>query len=209
MTGRRVVDFYMSIESIWTHVGHAALLAACARAGATLRYRPAPLQALFAETGGVSYRQRHLARRRYRDYELQRWCARRGVVLDLSSSFLPPRAELADRFILACARAGLDPSGFCQLALDAAWREKQDVAEPALIEKLARQAGLPAGELLDTARSATIAVAYRNNLARGIEANVFGMPSFVLDGEVFWGQDRIEMLEEALAGGRTAYRPFA
>lgn len=208
MSPIRTLDFFMSVESIWTFVGHDAFVRMCERHQVVPRYRPVPLQALFARTGGVAYRRRHLARQRYRDFELQRWCVLRQVALDLGSAFLPPPAALADRAILACTRLGLDPSRFAQLALDAAWTQRQDVGDARLLHDLASQAGLPAARLLQLAGDDTVGQAYADAVEQAIDQNVFGAPSFVLDGEVFWGQDRIEMLDHMLAGGRAAHRPF-
>ena len=50
---------------------------------------------------------------------------------------------------------------------------------------------------------------YQRNLALALEAGVFGSPSYVLDGEVFWGQDRLELLDDALTSGRPPFRPDA
>lgn len=208
MSAAPTLDFFMSVESIWTFVGHEAFVRMCARHGLVPRYRPVPLQALFARTGGVAYRQRHLARQRYRDFELQRWCALRQVTVDLSSTFLPPPAALADRAILACTRLGLDPSRFAQAVLDAAWTQRRDVGDRGLLEDLATQAGLPAQDLLRLAADDALGQAYADAVEQAIGQNVFGAPSFVLDGEVFWGQDRLEMLDHMLAAGRAAYRPF-
>lgn len=203
-----VVDFFMSVESIWTFVGHEAFVRMCQRQGVQPRYRPVPLQALFAQTGGVAYRRRHLARQRYRDFELQRWSALRNVRPDLSSRFLPPAASLADRAILACTQLGLDPCTFAQRALEAAWLHRQDVGDRTLVSALAQRAGLPAAQVLQQAEAAATCDAYADTVQAAIAADVFGAPSFVFNGEVFWGQDRIDMLEQALACRRAAYRPY-
>lgn len=207
-TSGPIIDFFMSVESIWTFVGHNAFVRMCARQGARPCYRPVPLQALFAQTGGVAYRRRHLARQRYRDFELQRWSAQRNIRVDLASSFLPPAASLADRTILACTQMELDPAAFAQLVLNAAWVRREDVSDRRLVSALAQRAGLPAELVLRQAEEATTQALYAGAVQVAVAANVFGAPSFVFEGEVFWGQDRIEMLEQAIACGRTAYRPY-
>jgi len=72
---------------------------------------------------------------------------------------------------------------------------------------LAEEAGLDAAHLLDLAQGSTTEAIYALNLENAVAADVFGSPAYVLDGEVFWGQDRLDLLADALASGRPAFRP--
>ncbi|HMN78727.1 MAG TPA: 2-hydroxychromene-2-carboxylate isomerase [Burkholderiaceae bacterium] len=202
------LDVYCSVESIWTYIGFQAFRSLLERHAVRPRFRPVPLLPLFAATGGTPLRERPPGRRRYRDFEVQRWCARRGVSLGLTSAHLPPRASLPDRMVIVCERQGCDPVNFIDRALTAAWRDGADVGNEEVCEALAEAAGLPARQLLTAAADPSIAECYQANLQAAIEAGVFGAPTFVRDGEVFWGQDRIEMLDEALTTGRAPYRPL-
>ena len=71
---------------------------------------------------------------------------------------------------------------------------------------MADEAGLPGEDILRAAASDAVAEAYEVSLADAMAAGIFGAPSYVLDGEVFWGQDRLVLLDEALESGRAAYR---
>jgi 2-hydroxychromene-2-carboxylate isomerase len=62
--------------------------------------------------------------------------------------------------------------------------------------------------VLARAEAPETAAIYARNGDEAIAADVFGAPGYVLDGEVFWGQDRLELLEDALASGRAPYRPL-
>ena len=66
---------------------------------------------------------------------------------------------------------------------------------------------MPGAKLVEQSASDAIGKAYEKNREDAIAADVFGSPAYVLDGEVFWGQDRIELLADALASKRKAYRP--
>src|SRR4029079_9720761 len=87
----------------------------------------------------------------------------------------------------------------------AIWEDQLNLADPATIARLADEAGFP-GERLG-ARSGTedISEAYEQNRQDAIAADVFGSPVYVLDGEVFWGQDRIELLAGWVEKGRQAH----
>jgi 2-hydroxychromene-2-carboxylate isomerase len=72
--------------------------------------------------------------------------------------------------------------------------------------KLADESGLPGKQLVERSGSEEIGAAYEQNRQDALAADVFGSPVYVLDGEVFWGQDRIELLADALKSGRAPYR---
>ena len=74
------------------------------------------------------------------------------------------------------------------------------------VTDLANKAGLPGEQLVARAPSGEIAAIYEQNRQDAIAADVFGSPGYVLDGEVFWGQDRLELLGDALKSGREPYR---
>jgi 2-hydroxychromene-2-carboxylate isomerase len=86
------------------------------------------------------------------------------------------------------------------------WEDQLNLADAATIAAIADKAGLPGEKLVARAPSPEIAAIYEQNRQDAIAADVFGSPGYVLDGEVFWGQDRIELLGDALKSGRTPYR---
>jgi 2-hydroxychromene-2-carboxylate isomerase len=86
------------------------------------------------------------------------------------------------------------------------WEDELDLADAATVAKIADAAGLPGKELVERSGTEAISAAYEKNRQDAIAADVFGSPVYVLDGEVFWGQDRIELLADALKSGRAPYR---
>ena len=200
------IPFYFSIKSIWSYIGHVAIAAFAAEQGVTLLHRPVHLGSLFAATGGTPLRQRHISRQRYRDFEVQRWCARRGVVIDLTSPYLSADPQLADCLVIAAMMGGHAVEPLLGRLFAATWRERRNIAEPATVAEIARGVGLDGADLLEQASSTAILADYERNLSPAVADNVFGLPSFVLDGEVFWGQDRLDLLGDALASRRPPYR---
>jgi carboxymethylenebutenolidase len=83
--------------------------------------------------------------------------------------------------------------------LRAVWVEERNIADEAVLAALLKERELPARRLED-AHSQAVSVRYEANTARAIEAGVFGAPSYVVDGEIFWGQDRLDFVERKLAG---------
>ena len=202
----RSVDYYFSLASPWAYIGHAPFMEIAARHGLEINHKPIFLGRVFAETGGQPLPQRHPARQRYRMIELQRWREKRGLSFNLKPKFWPFDVTLADRFVIAIAAGRKDPDPFLRRAFAGIWEEDRNLADPLVIAELAEAAGLDSTSLLETARGAMSEALYGLNLENAVGGDVFGSPAYVLDGEVFWGQDRLELLADALASGRAPYR---
>ena len=205
----RPIDYYFTLLSPWTYLGHGAFIELAREHGLTVRYRPTPLRSVFDETGGLPLPKRHPVRQRYRVLELQRWRTKRGLPLTLFPKFFPYDVSLADRMVLAVAARGGDPAGFVGEVLADVWAREQDMSRPELVLAAAGRAGLETDGLIEAAQSEATGQAYQAAIAEAIEAGVFGAPSYVLDGEIFWGQDRLDLLADALASGRAPYRDDA
>ncbi|WP_291823647.1 2-hydroxychromene-2-carboxylate isomerase [Bosea sp. (in: a-proteobacteria)] len=203
----RTIDYYFSLHSPWTYLGHATFLDIVARHGGRIVYRPVPLRAVFDETGGLPLPKRHPVRQRYRLMDLQRWRERRGVKLMLQPKHFPFDPSLADRFLIAIVSAGGDPGRFMGEIMAGVWSRDEDMTQPGAVARVARSCGFDAQALALAADSEAVVQSYEGTIAAAIAAGVFGAPSYVLDGEVFWGQDRLELLDSALASGRAPYRP--
>jgi 2-hydroxychromene-2-carboxylate isomerase len=206
----RHIDYYFSLVSPWAYIGQAAFMDVVRRHGATLAYKPMSLGVVFAETGGLPLAKRAPARQRYRLLELQRWREKRGLNFPLKPQHWPFDAALADRFAIAADKAGHDLAPFLALAFPAIWEKGANLADEATILAIAREAKIPdPDKLLETAKSDAVKETYEANNREAIARDAFGSPAYVLDGEVFWGQDRIDLLDDALKSGRPAYKPEA
>jgi 2-hydroxychromene-2-carboxylate isomerase len=201
----RQVDYYFSFSSPWAYVGHKAFRDVVDNYGLKVNHKPVILVDLFSETGGLPLIKRHPVRQRYRMVELQRWRDKRGLNFHFQPKHVPLNARLADGVVIAAIELGLEPDPFLRRAFKAVWEDELNLADPAVVAKIADDAGLPGDKLVERSGSDEISAAYEQNRQDAITADVFGSPVYVLDGEVFWGQDRIELLADALKSGRKAY----
>jgi 2-hydroxychromene-2-carboxylate isomerase len=205
---QRTIEYYFSMHSPWAYIGHAPFLELVRRFSLNVTYKPISLPKVFAETGGLPVTKRHPARLRYRMVELQRWREKRRLNFKLRPKFFPFEAELSDRFVIAVA-AGHDPDSFLRRAFAALWEDEQNLADDTTLITLADATGLPGEKLLAVARDSESKSTYDKNVADAIAADVIGSPTYVLAGEVFRGQDRIDLLEDVLKSGRKFYQPGA
>jgi len=188
----RQIDYYFSLSSPWAYIGHKVFREVVATYNLKVNHKPVILIDLFSETGGLPLVRRHPVRQRYRMFHLQ-------------PKYSPLNARLADGVVIAAIEAGYDPDRFLRRAFPAVWEDQLNLADPQTVADLADDAGFPGRELVDRSGSDAISAAYEQNRQDAIAADVFGSPVYVLDGEVFWGQDRIELLADALKSGRKPY----
>jgi len=201
----RQIDYYFSLQSPWAYIGHALFREIVSTYGLTVNHKPVVLADLFSETGGLPLLKRHPVRQRYRMVELQRWRDKRGLKFHLQPKNWPFNARLADGLVISALQAGYDPDAFLRQAFAAVWEGQLNLADAATLIKLADDCGLPGQQLLEHAQTEEISAAYEQNRQDALAADVFGSPAYVLGGEVFWGQDRIELLADALKSGRAPY----
>ena len=202
----RQVDYYFSLQSPWAYIGHKSFRDVVAAFDLKVNHKPVVLVDLFSETGGLPLLKRHPVRQRYRMVELQRWRDKRGLHFKLEPANWPFNARLADGVVIAAIEAGYDPDPFLRRAFASIWEDELNLADAATLARLADASGLPGKALVERSGTDEISQKYEQNRQDALTADVFGSPAYVLDGEVFWGQDRIELLVDALKSGRAPYR---
>jgi 2-hydroxychromene-2-carboxylate isomerase len=201
-----IIDYYFTLASPWAFLGHQAFLDLARAQSVTVSYKPVDVGDVFPHTGGLPLPKRHPARQRYRILELQRWREARGIALKIHPKHWPFAAATANRSIIAVAGSGADPGRYTRRAFEGVWVKDEDMGQDATLIALLNECGHDGARMLDAAKSDAIGKIYADTAAEAVERNVIGSPCYVLDGEVFWGQDRLALLESALKSGRKAYR---
>lgn len=193
------IQYYFSVLSTYAYLADARLEEIAARHGASIAYKPFDIQALFPRTGGQSPKDRHPSRLEYRTQELIRQRKKLDIPLNLKPAHWPTNAAPASYAIVAAQNAGGgDIGGLVQGILRACFAEEKDIAEDSVIRDCLQAAGFDAG-LADSGMLQG-AETYGANLEAAIEAGVFGSPFYITsDGQRFWGQDRLDDLDNHLA----------
>jgi len=194
------VTYYFSFLSLWSYVGSRAFRALAERTGAQIVYKPVDLLAVFAAGGGKPVKERPLQRQAYRLVEMQRWRRIRGIPLNLHPKFYPADPSLAHRVLLAALDEGAEVADFVHAGLSAVWADEFDIADPATIVRLADAAGLDGARLLTRADEPSLRGRETALTREAIGRQVFGAPFYFFRDEPFWGQDRLDLLEAAIAG---------
>ena len=194
------IDYYISLNSPWTYMGSALFAGIAKRNGAAVNVKPAKFGPIFEKTGGLPLPKRSPERRAYRLMELKRWREVRDIPLILQPKNSPSDDLAATRLVIAAKLQGKDAHRLATELGRALWEMDEPLGEPAVMAAAAKRAGLDAAALRASGPSdAELDRLYEQYTEEALAAGVFGAPSFVLpSGEIFWGQDRLEMLERAL-----------
>ncbi len=194
------IDYFFTVVSPWVYLAGDRLEQIAARQGAKVRYVPLDAAALFPRTGGQVLAERHESRKAYRLQELARWSKRLGTKLDLQPAYFPVNPAPASYAIIAAeAAGGGDLAGLVQAFPRAVWAEGRNIADDAVVKAIMAENGFDPA-IADRGMFMAADV-YVRNLDEAVARGVFGTPFYVVGEERFWGQDRLEMLEEHLAAG--------
>lgn len=196
----RTVDYYFAPQSPWAYLGHQRFADIVRRAGARIHVLPIDLGGkVFPISGGLPLGQRAPQRQAYRLVELQRFSQHLGAPLNLKPKYFPVGGDDAARLIIATDLAlGVDAAmAISGAVLAACWAQERNIADEKVLAQLLQEQGLPAA-LLEQSHSQAVQVRYEACTQQAIDAGVFGAPSYVIDGEIFWGQDRLDFVERAL-----------
>ena len=193
----KTIDYYLTLNSPWTYLGSQRLEAMAAKNGAAVTVNPVDYSVIFPQTGGLPLPKRAPARQAYRLAELQRWSAHLDMPITLHPKHFPTDERLAAGCVVAAGDRGGDPLRLAHRLLRAVWVEELDIAEPATIERALAETGHDAAALM--AAGAEAEPRRQALTQQALERGVFGAPSYLLGDALFWGQDRLDFLERALA----------
>ena len=188
----KTIDYYFSPVSPWTYLGHERVAAIAHRHGAEIRAKPVDYGVIFPVSGGLPLGKRAPQRQSYRLMELARWRDHLGMPLTVQPKFFPADGTQAAHLI-----AGTPDEKRMAVAGDvlaAVWVREENIAEPTTLAAMAARNGVDLAAALEAGKAR-----YAANTDEALARKVFGAPTYVFKDELFWGQDRLDFLERALA----------
>ncbi len=197
------IDYFYSHLSPYAYLGHAFFEELTNKHNVAVNYKPVNLMAVFEKTGGLPLGKRDPARLAYRVIELKRWREERNINLNINPKHMPTNPMMVDCAAISIAETGGNVGLFSALAFKAFWTDDKNIGDEETVAALIQDAGSNPSEILALASQS--AKTYDKNTQEAIAHGVVGSPGYLLNGEPFWGQDRLGMLEGALISGRAAY----
>lgn len=196
----KTIQYFFAPHSPYVYLGHERLLKLAAQYGAMIEPKPFDLGAVFSQSGGLPLAKRAPQRQAYRLQELQRWSQFLGLPMNLQPKFFPVDQGPAS-LLLAAAREQGGADQVLELAsaiTRAVWVEDRNIADAGTLEQLAGDAGFDGAALLAASRTPETQRKYEAFTQEALDAGVFGAPWYVVNGQGFWGQDRLDFVERLL-----------
>ncbi len=196
----KTIDYYHFLISPWSYLAIGRFNEVVARHNAQVNYKPIAVMPTFEKMEGVPPAKRHPSRQRLRMDELQRWSKYLNIPMNFTPAFFPADCSLASKMVLAAGNDNMNAGGLSDAVLTAVWNEEKNVADEGVIVDIANACGLDGQALLTAAKSDELDKQFQTITNEAHDGDVFGSPTYVYEGEIFWGQDRIDFLDRALAG---------
>jgi len=193
----RQMDYYFILNSPWSFLANTQLPEIMQRTQAQINLRPVRMAAILEAGGGLPLAKRPVQRQAYRLQELARWARRLQVPLNQHPKFFPVDERLAAGVVLAAQEDGHDGLELATNFGAAIWVQDHNLADGAVLTEILSAAGLPT-LLVEEGMDARFDAILDKNTQDAIAAGVFGVPTFVIGDQLYWGQDRLDFVEEAL-----------
>ena len=197
---QKTIDYYLAPQSPWTYFGHARLVAMAKKYSAKITIKPMDLGKIFPLSGGLPLPKRAPQRQAYRLVELARFREHLKMPLHVQPQYFPVAGDPAARVIIAVREAdGQDAAvAFAGKVLAGVWTDERNIADVDTLKLMLTECGLPTSRF-EESLAESVQSLYDADTQTAIDVQVFGSPTFVIDGELFWGQDRLDFVEHKLA----------
>lgn len=197
------IDYYVSLNSPWTHLGAARIEGMAYAHGATMRIYPVDFGTVFANSGGLPLPKRSPQRQAYRMQELKRWRDDTGIPINLTPKHFPS-PEMPSAACVIGVRETIGDAPAIKLAhrvLKAVWQEEKNTGDIPTLTALIKDVGLDPDAVLALGADPKWAAMREADTQAALQRGVFGAPSYVIGDDIFWGQDRLAFVERRLARG--------
>ncbi|MFJ7567020.1 2-hydroxychromene-2-carboxylate isomerase [Herminiimonas sp. NPDC097707] len=195
----KVCEYYFAPQSPWSYLGHERLIALARQYDVHIEMKPVDLPKLFSVSGGLPLAKRPPQRQAYRLLELKRWSEHLNLPLNPQPKFFPVSGEPSAKLIIAAKFAhGTDAAlDLTSAVMRALWAEDKNIMDADILIALVNAAGHDGAALFKSSETAAVQNEYEQFTNDAMAASVFGAPWYVVDGEAYWGQDRLDFVERA------------
>ncbi|MDA1308922.1 MAG: 2-hydroxychromene-2-carboxylate isomerase [Proteobacteria bacterium] len=193
------VEYFYAAHSAYAYLGSAKFMQIMASAGRDITHKPVDLIRVMQGYGSTAFRDRSVKHRNhFFNREMERWAEFRDVVMPGRPANHHHSPDLANRMLIAALSQGQNVDRLAHRMLEAHWAESADLADPSSLMQIAGDVGLDGKGWLDLADSPAIAAQYAANTDEAIARGVLGSPTYFVEGDMFYGQDRLDLVERAL-----------
>ncbi len=194
----RTIDFYFAVPSPWTYLGGPRFKELVKKNDLVVNWKPFDVAAAFALTGQKPVKQRPPQIQANRLTDLRRWRSYLNMELNLEPKYFPVDPTPGAKMIIAALHTGADVTNLANAYMSAVWAQERDISDSDTIISIADEQGFEGKGLFDIINTAKVTQTLDQNTKEAIAKNVFGTPTWIFEGELFWGQDRLDFLSRAI-----------
>ncbi len=192
----KTLEFYFDFGSPTAYLAHKRLGQLSKQYGLQVRYMPMLLGGVFKATGNTSPVTIPAKGKYMLEQDLPRFARRYGVPLNFNPHF-PINTLNLMRGAIAAERLGC-MEAYTNLAFDAVWVQEKNMGDPDVVSQVLSEAGLDAGRLMALSQDPEVKAELVADTEAAVARGVFGAPTLFLDGAMYFGQDRLDFIEDAI-----------
>ena len=190
------IEYFMSHGSPWTFLGHKRINKIALENNYELIIMPVNYGEVFPATGGLPVNKRSIQRQKYRLQELARWSEFLKVKLNTEPKFFPSRSLLPSLAIISAKLLKYENvMDIAYRIMEALWVKELDIDDEKTLKSVISKLTPSAEELIDFSKQDVVSNEIKKNTEKALKSSVFGAPTYIIDDEVFWGQDRLDFVE--------------
>ena len=194
------VDYFMSHGSPWTFLGHKRLGEIIKKYKVKLNMLPVNYGEIFPISGGLPVSKRPVQRQKIRLQELKRWSKFLDINLIPQPTSFPSKSMLPSLLIIASQIMKTNKDfELAHNIMNALWVEDLDIDDENVLLSILNKMDFSSEEILSLAKSEECTSVMQKYTKHAIDKNVFGAPTFIIDDQIYWGQDRLDFVERHLS----------
>ena len=190
------IDYYYSLMSPWAYFGAPRLYKLQKKYELKINHYPLDILELFSLSGGLPLAKRADQRKVYRMMELKRWQKKLDMPINFIPKYFPPSDVSKASCMVLSMKDDKIQNDLSFSLLQCVWVKQKDIGDQNTLIKVCEDLNLNSEDVFEQALASK--KLYHSLAVEASNRNVFGSPSYVLNEEVFWGQDRLDLLEEAV-----------
>lgn len=194
------IEYFMSPGSPWSFMGHQRFIEIVNKFNVNVNMYPVNYGEIFPLSGGVAVSKRPIQRQKIRLQELKRWGDFLKINLNLEPKYFPSKSLLPSLIIIASKRININQAfNLANNIMNALWVENLNIDDEETLVNILKKMDLDANEILNYAKSKECEEEMKSGTKFAIEKNVFGAPTYIVNDQIYWGQDRLDFVERHLS----------
>ena len=194
------VDYFMSHGSPWSFLGHNQFIQIAKNYNVKVNMYPVNYGEIFPISGGLPVSKRPPQRQNIRLQELQRWSKFLTINLNAEPTYFPSKSMLPSLIIIASQIKKTNKDfEIANKIMNALWVEDLDIDDEYVLKSILEKMGLNSEDILLCANGEECLNNMQEYTKLAIQKGVFGAPTYIIDDQIYWGQDRLDFVEMHLA----------